>query len=126
MKKIVLIMFFSFASLFAFEQLTDKNFEEKLKNKNAIVDFYAVWCPPCKVLNKRLQAFDKIKTEDITIYKVNIDKYRDLAIANKISQLPSLVYFKNGKALKKIVGIQSVEELKNSSNKIFDLKGKKL
>ena len=50
MKKIILLMLISIASLFAYEELTVDNFDEKIKDKNVIIDFYAVWCPPCKIL----------------------------------------------------------------------------
>lgn len=43
MKKILLILFFAFSSLFSFEELTSENFDQKIANKNVIVDFYAVW-----------------------------------------------------------------------------------
>lgn len=43
MKKLVLILFFSFISLFAFEELTVDNFDKKISNKNVIIDFYAIW-----------------------------------------------------------------------------------
>lgn len=121
MKKILISFLFSVVSLFAFEELTTENFETKIKDKNAIIDFYAVWCPPCKVLNRRLQEFEIIKPDNVEIYKVNIDEQLALAKKYKITKLPSLVYFKDGKALKTIVGIQSPDELLKSSRKIFDL-----
>lgn len=112
---------FSVASLFAFEELTTENFETKIKDKNAIIDFYAVWCPPCKVLNIKLQEFEIVKPDNVEIFKVNIDEQLALAKKYKITKLPSLVYFKNGKPLKTIVGIQSADELLKSSRKIFEL-----
>ena len=122
MKKISIILFLCVNFLFAFEELNSDNFHEKIKDKNVIVDFHAVWCPPCKVLNNKLEEFDIIKPENVTIYKVDIDKQRDLALTYGVNKLPSLVYFKNGKKLKTIVGIQSAKELYDSSKRIFDLK----
>ena len=121
MKKILILFLFTVVSLFAFEELTTENFETKIKDKNAIIDFYAVWCPPCKVLNRKLQEFEIIKPDNVEIYKVNIDEQLALAKKYKITKLPSLVYFKDGKALKTVVGIQSADELFKSSRKIFDL-----
>lgn len=121
MKKILITFLFTVVSLFAFEELTTDNFQSKIKGKNVIIDFYAVWCPPCKVLNKKLQEFDIIKSDNISIYKVNIDEQLSLAKKYNITKLPSLVYFKDGKAIQTIVGIQSAVELQKSSRKIFEL-----
>ena len=45
------------------------NFDEKIKNQNAIVDFYAPWCPPCKVLANNLEDFEVQKPDDVEILK---------------------------------------------------------
>lgn len=122
MKKILIVLFLSINFLFAFEELNSNNFNQKIQDKNVIIDFYAVWCPPCKVLNNKLEEFDIIKPNSVTIYKVNIDEQKQLAKKYQIRSLPSLVYFKNGKKLETIVGIQSSKELYNSSKRVFDLK----
>jgi len=122
MKKIFIGLLFSVISLFAFEELNIDNFESKIKGKNVIIDFYAVWCPPCKVLNQKLEEFDIIKPDSVTIYKLNIDEEPIITRKYGITKLPSLVYLKDGKPLKTIVGIQSAAELMKSSQRIFDIK----
>lgn len=119
MRKIIFALIFSFGSLFAFEHLTVDNIDKKLEGKNTIVDFYATWCPPCKVVAKNLIAFDKQKPKDITIYKVDIDQ--QLAIAKKygIRSLPTLVYIKDGKVQAKEIGIKNVGQLRQNSQKYF-------
>lgn len=119
MKKIFLISIFGFMSLFAFDHLNPNNIDEKLKNKNAIVDFYAVWCPPCKILAKKLIEFDKIKPSDVVIYKVDIDQHMELAKRYNVQSLPTLVYFKDGKMITKEVGIKDENELIANSKKYF-------
>jgi len=119
MKKIVLLMFFSIVSLFAYEELTVDNFDAKIKNKNVIVDFYAVWCPPCKILASNLEDFDLVKPDNVEIYKVNIDDQLVLAKKYGVSKLPTLVYFKNGKPINDYVGILSVDELAQTSKENF-------
>ena len=84
MKKILFVLLFSFVSLFAFEHLSPETIDKKLEGKKAIVDFYATWCPPCKVLAKNLIEFDKVKPSDVVIYKVDIDEYMDLAKKYKV------------------------------------------
>lgn len=122
MKKIVILLVFSIISAFAFEELNIDNFESKLKDKNVIVDFYAVWCPPCKVLNKNLKKFNEIKPDNLTIYKLNIDEEAVITRKYGVTKLPTLIYFKNGTPIKTMIGVQSVSELVNSSKKYFEKK----
>ena len=120
MKKIILIMLFSIISLFAYEELTVDNFDSKIKDKNVIIDFYAVWCPLCKILANNLEDFDLVKPDNIEIFKVNIDEQMVLAKKYGVSKLPTMVYFKNGKPVKDYVGILSVEELTQTSKENFN------
>ena len=119
MKKIFLILIFSFISLFAFDHLSPDNIDKKLKGKNAIVDFYATWCPPCKVLAENLISFDKVKPSNVVIYKVDIDQHMDLAKRYNVRSLPTLVYFKDGKVVAKEVGIKDESELLANSKEYF-------
>ena len=119
MKKILFILLFSFISLFAFEQLTVENFDSKIKDKNAIIDFYADWCPPCRILAKNLEDFDVSKPDDVEIFKVDIDKQMDIAKKYGVTRLPTLLYFKNGKMVKEEVGVLSSEELLQSTKENF-------
>jgi thioredoxin 1 len=119
MKKIILITLFSIISLFAYEELTIDNFDSKIKDKNVIVDFYAVWCQPCKILANNLEDFDVVKPDNVEIFKVNIDNQMVLSKKYGVSKLPTLVYFKNGKPINDYVGILSVEELTETSKENF-------
>lgn len=119
MKKIILIMLFSIISLFAYEELTVDNFDSKVKDKNVIVDFYAVWCPPCKILANNLEDFEIVKPDNVEIFKVNIDEQLVLAKKYGVTKLPTLVYFKNGKPINDYIGILSVEELQQTSKENF-------
>ena len=112
-------MFFSIASLFAYEELTVDNFDEKIKGKNVIIDFYAVWCPPCKILGENLEDFGTIKPNNVEIYKVNIDNELPLAKKHGVSKLPTLLYFKDGKLVKETVGVLSPEELLQTTKQTF-------
>jgi len=119
MKKILITLLFSFVSLFAFEHLTADNIDEKLKDKKVIVDFYATWCPPCKIIAKNLIEYNKVKPSDVVIYKIDIDQYMDLAKRYNVRSLPTLAYFKDGKLIAKEVGVQDVDELISTSMKHF-------
>ena len=119
MKKIFFLFLFSVISVFAFEVLNMDNFEDKIKDKNVIIDFYAPWCPPCKIVANNLENFDVSKPDNVQIYKVNVDD--ELALAKKygVSKLPTLIFFKNGKVMKDYVGVLSSEELLKASKENF-------
>lgn len=119
MKKIVFGFLFCVVSLFAYEELTIDNFESKIKGKNVVIDFYAVWCPPCKILAENLDDFNTIKPSNVEIYKVNIDNELVLAKKNGVSKLPTLLYFKDGKLVKETVGILSPKELLQTTEQVF-------
>lgn len=119
MKKYLLFLFLSITALFSYEELTIDNFDEKIKGKNVIIDFYAPWCPPCKVLANNLEDFEIQKPENIEIFKVNIDNEQQLAKKYKVKKLPTIIYFKDGKELKQDFGIKSVDELMATSKVEF-------
>lgn len=120
MKKVLLGLVFSFISVFAFEHLTLDTMDKKIEKGNYIVDFYATWCPPCKIVAKNLVEFDKQKPKKVTIYKVDIDAQMDLARKYNITRLPTLVYIKDGKVMMDEVGVKSVDDLAYNSKKLFD------
>ena len=119
MKKIFFLFLFSVISVFAFEELNMDNFEDKIKGKNVIIDFYAPWCPPCKIVANNLEDFDISKPENVHIYKVNIDNELTLAKKYGVTKLPTLIYFKDGKPIKDYVGVLSSEELLQASKENF-------
>lgn len=103
----LLLTFILSSFLFAFEEINANNFDEKIKSKNVIVDFYAVWCPPCKIVAKHLKIYDKKSSDDVTIYKIDIDKNREILARFDIKSLPTLVYIKEGKPVFKEVGVRN-------------------
>lgn len=122
MKKIVLVMlFFLTTSLFAFEELTNENFDEKIAGKNVIVDFHAIWWGSCKVLEKNMTKYaTSTKPKDIYIYKVDVSKQKELTKRFKAFGVPTLVYLEDGMEVGRQSGVLSVEELEETVKEYFE------
>ena len=92
-------------------KVTNKEFNEIISKENiTLIDFYADWCGPCKALSP---VIDEIALErmDITVGKVNVDTERDLAEKYKVRSIPTMVIFKEGKEIERMVGFLPKEEI---------------
>ena len=88
-----------------------KEFDEAIKGDKVLVDFYADWCGPCKMISPILEQVEK--EEDVTIVKVNVDELQDLAMQYGVMTIPNLKLFEKGKIKNENVGLMSKEEVKN-------------
>lgn len=90
----------------------DKNRFEELKasEKTIVLDFYAEWCGPCKMIAPFIEEI-ALENPDITVAKVDVDKATDLAIEFGIQSIPTIVVFKDGKISSKAIGYRSKEQL---------------
>lgn len=86
------------------------NFDETISKGVVLLDFYASWCGPCKMLAPELEALCK-KMEDLTIIKIDVDKYGDLARKYGVMTIPTLVLYKDGKELKKLIGYMPLNDI---------------
>ncbi len=98
----------------AVTKLTNETFEkEALKgDKPVLVDFYADWCGPCKMLSP---VVDEIAEEngDVKVCKLNVDDASDIAARYGVMSIPTLIVFKNGEAVSRTVGVQSKQTILN-------------
>ena len=85
--------------------LTSENFENEVlkSDKNVLVDFWASWCGPCKMLAPTIEAIAE-EYDSFKVGKVNVDDEPDLAQAYGISSIPTLIVFKDGKAVQTKLG----------------------
>ena len=87
--------------------LTDQNFNNVIKNGTVIVDFWAEWCGPCKMIVPVMNEIaDELKGK-VKVGKLNVDLSRQTASKFGIRSIPTVIIFKNGKEFKRIVGVKS-------------------
>lgn len=99
-------------------EFTDENFQDEVLSSDqpVLVDFWAEWCGPCKMLGPII---DELATEfdgKAKIGKVDIDTNRDAAVKYEIQSIPSIIIFKNGEITNKFVGIASKDDLSEAIN----------
>ena len=87
------------------KHLENEKFTEVIQNGFWIVDFYADWCGPCKMLAPVLETIEE------NILKVNVDIHEDLAQEFGVMSIPTLIFFKDGQMLEKVIGFHNQEEI---------------
>ena len=94
--------------------ITSKNFEEEVLNSElpVLVDFWASWCGPCKMMSPVVEEIAKEMEGIAKVCKINVDEESDLAIKYGIMSIPTFLVFKEGKVISTKVGMQDKEELK--------------
>jgi len=85
----------------------NENLNELVKEGITIVDFYADWCGPCKMLGSVLEKLD------YSIIKINTDNYPELAREFGVMSIPTVLIYKDGKNVSKFIGFRSKEEIEN-------------
>ncbi len=85
--------------------LEKDNFAEEIEKGRILVDFYADWCGPCKMMGTVLETMDE------NILKVNVDKFPEIARQFGVMSIPTLMIFEEGKAVAKNIGFMTKEDL---------------
>ena len=87
--------------------LNNKNFKTRIRSGITLVDFWAPWCGPCKMMAPVLNDLAESTGDQITIGKVNVDHHQPLASKYKVRNIPTLVMFREGKEVARYVGVKS-------------------
>lgn len=93
--------------------ITKENFEAEVVNSQipVLVDFWAAWCGPCQMLAPIIEELEKEYEGKAKILKANVDEQAELASEYAIVSIPTMIIFKNGKVVKKLVGVHSFDDL---------------
>lgn len=94
------------------DKIYQEEFAEKVINSpnTVVVDFFADWCGPCKMLSPVIEKLD-VMNPDVDFYKVNIDENPSLAEKFEVMSIPNVVIFKNGQAVDRSIGFVSEQQL---------------
>lgn len=91
--------------------LTDKNFNQQTKGKLVLVDFWAEWCAPCRMMAPILNDLANELPDDKHVGKLNIETYQSMAQRFNVRSIPTLILFENGKEINRFVGIKTKDFL---------------
>lgn len=99
-------------------KLTTNNFYETIKNGITLVDFWAEWCAPCRMQGPIIESTATKVGESVKIGKLNVDENHDIARDFSITGIPTILIFKDGSEVKRLVGVQSEERLLNTADSL--------
>jgi len=95
----------------AIQKVNSSNFNEKISKGKTLIKFSASWCFPCRQLAPIVEELSK-EIKDINFYEIDADESPDVASQYEVMGIPTLILFKDGKEIKRIVGLRSKEDLK--------------
>lgn len=95
----------------ALSQVTDQTFATEIKEGLVLVDFWAPWCGPCKMIAPVLEEIDGEIGDRVRIIQLNVDENPETTRAFGVMSIPTLMFFKDGVAVDKVIGYQPKEAL---------------
>ncbi len=100
----------------AIVHMNDENFVNSIKSGITLVDFFAEWCGPCRMMAPILEELAQDFTGKAVVAKLDVDECQNTAQQYQITSVPTLILFKDGTELDRVVGLQDAESLKNMVN----------
>ena len=101
-------------------KLNSENFQKEVmeSEKIVLIDFYADWCGPCKMMSPIVDEIASEVHETVKVCKLNVDESQDLAVEYDVMSIPTLIIFKNGRVVNTLIGLKDKEEILNILNSI--------
>jgi len=101
--------------------ITDDIFEKEVlqSERLTLVDFWAEWCQPCKIVGPIVEEFGEEYKDKVKVVKMDVDANTDAPGRYNIMSIPTLIFFKNGQPEKIMVGVQSKEQLKQAADELL-------
>ena len=96
-----------------FKHLSDENFANEIQKGVTLVDFYADWCGPCRMLTPILEEVAKQVEGKATIAKLDIDAAQNVAGQFQITSVPTMILFKDGKEVNRLIGLKNADAVKS-------------
>lgn len=96
--------------------IEEQNFDQEIAEGAVLVDFYADWCGPCKMLTPVLEKVAEEVQGQVKIIKIDIDKAQGIAGRFQISAIPTLILFKNGQEANRLTGLRDADGIKDFLN----------
>lgn len=96
--------------------VSDSTFSEEVLNSDmpVLVDFWATWCGPCKMLAPIIEQLSENLSGKVKVVKIDVDKNPQTSMSYEVSSIPTLVLFSKGKSVTKLVGFRPLEQIESS------------
>ncbi len=103
-------------------EFTDENFQSEVleSSQPVVVDFWAEWCGPCLAMAPILEQLANVVAGKAKVGKLNVDNARNIAMSYGISAIPTLIIFKDGKPVRRFVGLTGLEDLQRAVEQLTE------
>lgn len=101
------------------KQFNDDNFDAEIAHGVVLVDFYADWCGPCRMLAPVIEDLAQEMKGKVTVAKVDTDQSVSVASKYEVTSIPTLILFKNGEPVKRVVGLKDLDSLRKMVNEVL-------
>ncbi len=101
--------------------LTSSNYDSEVlkSDKLVLVDFWASWCGPCKMVSPIIEQLAKEYDGRVKVCKLNVDDEGSIAAQNAIVSIPTVILFENGKPVKKLIGAHSIDDYEDAIDELL-------